>query len=151
MTIYEYRCDRCGDDYMLNVAWDSPVKQQWDDGVFVHFDSPLFNQESFDPCGGTYKRKFGFRISRYSVTEHAGTADERTFTTESSYARYLKSQSQHATDRTGIPHDFVPVDLMDESVRPADHERILREAQLAHGADKKIAPLVVPSTAPSSD
>lgn len=146
MAVYEYRCDRCGNETVVQCGVDEAptheLKNALDGGGITCV---------VRGCPGSLKRRFGFRLSRYSVTEKPGTADERTFTTEAAYTRYLKSQSLAATDRTGIPHDFVPVDLMDESVRPANHEQLLREAQLAQGADKKIAPMVVPSKVPSSD
>ena len=152
MTIYEYRCARCGDEYFLNVAHDSPIKQRWDDGDMVHFADPNFAPGIGEVCGGTYKRRFGFRLSTYLTVANPDSPNERTFHTERSYARHLRTPSSIATDRTGVEHRFVPVDLDDPSVRPANMDKILKDrhdTEIAAGKQRSIAPTVVPKSLPA--
>jgi hypothetical protein len=151
VTLYEYRCDRCRDDLIIDVAWDSDLKSSMDAGNHVHFAAPTFHPESESPCGGTYKRQFGFRLSTYLTVANPDSPDERTFHTERSYARHLRTQSAIATDRTGVEHRFVPVDLDDPSVRPKNMDRVLKERhdkEIAAGKQKSIAPTIVPNTLP---
>ena len=157
MATYEYKCDACGDREYLHMsveeAVDDDAKKWWDAGEVRHFHTEV------DACvghyrddgWGYYRRVFGFHLSTYVAVDQPNSADERTFTTERAYQKFLDSRSQAATEATrGTPHDFQPVDLMDPRVRPDNYEQILRETELSRGADRKIAPLVVPATAPST-
>ncbi len=101
---YHYRCSSCGIIKILSCAHDDPTKALYDDGHMVH-----------EPDGGTYRRQWGFRLSKYA---HEDSTTGRVFTSEREFARHLKTKSQIATDRTGIPHDFQPVDLFDPAVAP---------------------------------
>lgn len=112
MTIYEYvsrDCpSACTRDLSIPVsqADTDPTKALYDDGRMAC------------PHGYTYKRVFTPRISRYRTVANPGTADEREFTTERQYARYLREKSAEATDYTGIEHSFVPTDFDDPDLQP---------------------------------
>lgn len=122
---YHYRCRGCDKTTILSLPADEadtdPTKQHLDSGQAVHPE-----------CGGTIKREWGFRLSTYRNVDHK-TGKE--FWSEREYARHLRTKSQIVTDRTGIVHDFVPVDLDDPMVRP-DSDAGLKEqhdGQVARG------------------
>ena len=142
MATYEYKCDVCGDRKYLHMsveeAVDNDDKRRCDAGMVPHH---------LDACvgWGHYRRVFGFHLSTYVAVDQPNSADERTFTTERAYQKFLDSRSQAATEATrGTPHDFQPVDLMDPRVRPDNYEQILRETELSRGADRKMAPFAMP-------
>jgi hypothetical protein len=117
---YHYVCRDCGATRILSVHHDDPTKHLYDSGQMAH------------ECGGVYKRQWGFRLSKYA---HQDPKTGRIYTSEREFARDLKTRSQIATDRTGIVHDFQPVDLFDPSVAPSSDDGLKEQhdAQIARG------------------
>lgn len=125
MPMYEYVARDCGCDRLLNLsiadADTDPTKHLYDEG-----------QMACEAHGNVYRRVFSPRMSKYRSFSKDG---EREFTTPRSYARYLREQSDLATERTGIPHDFQPVDLRDPRVAPEDDAGLKEQhdAQIKRG------------------
>lgn len=68
-----------------------------------------------------YRRVFsGHVVSRYKTVHAPDTRNEREFTSRAEYSRFLYDRSREAEERTGIPHDFQPIDLNDPSVIPPE-------------------------------
>lgn len=118
---YHYRCADCGTIKVISCSHDDPTKALYDAGHMVH-----------EPDGGTYRRVWGFRLSKY---RHEDPKTGRLYTSEREFARDLKTRSQIATDRTGIVHDFQPVDLFDPAVAPSSDDGLKEQhdAMVARG------------------
>lgn len=116
MALYEYVArdcpNTCTSIIMCGIARadTDPVKAAFDAGT--------------ESCahGHPFRRRFDARAvtTHYHVVHAGGTSMEREFTSHRDYKRFLYDRSQEATDRTGIVHDFQPVDLNDPAVRPPD-------------------------------
>jgi hypothetical protein len=120
--LYPYRCDACGTTRDLSIAIEladtDPTKRLYDQGRMVHECGP--------ESSGTYKRVWrGVRISTYrNVVKDPRTGQDREVTSEREFQKILRDQSTRATDYTGIPHDYQPVDLHDPSVAPSSDQGI---------------------------
>lgn len=64
------------------------------------------------PCGGTARRRWSVSFHR-SMPEHFNHSVGRYVSNESDFSDALKQKSEEATEKTGIPHNFAPVDLTD--------------------------------------
>lgn len=116
MALYEYRARDCPST--CTTVIECPIRDADDDPVKHLFDT---GQQR---CvhSHTFKRVFEARApsTHYHVRHAPDTRNEREFTSHADYARFLRDQSSRATDRTGIVHDFQPVDMNDPAVRPPD-------------------------------
>lgn len=116
MTLYEYRARDCPDRCESVVM--CPIDRADTDSMKRSFDA------GGQRCahGYTFKRVFDARTvtTHYHVIHAPDTSKQREFTSHNDYKRFLHDRSQEATDRTGIVHDFQPVDMNDPAVRPPD-------------------------------
>lgn len=116
MALYEYAArdcpERCTSVVMCAIA-DADT-----DSMKRSFDA------GGQRCGHghVFKRVFEARApaTHYHVRHAPDTRNEREFTSHNDYKRFLRDQSLRVTDRTGIIHDFQPVDMNDPAVRPPD-------------------------------
>lgn len=95
MPIYETRCN-CG----VRTKWfafDDPQRDIW-----LRSRCPV--------CNKPRRRVFGFqaKLWRPYVARHGNTAIE--ITSESMNREWYKQLSERQTERTGIPHDYQPID-----------------------------------------
>lgn len=91
MPLYEYQCRECGrDKYTTTRQIPSPCS-----------------------CGGVYRRVFSFSYHA-PMPEHWNHAVNRPISSMAQFRSELARQSDEATQRTGIPHDFQPVDIHDK-------------------------------------
>lgn len=93
MILYTYRCRDCGATRDIS---DNP------NGVF--------------PCSGCedgiMRRVFSFNVQP-AMQEHFNPSVGTVVSSKRQHADLLKRQSEAATIRTGIPHNYVPVDPAD--------------------------------------
>lgn len=132
--LYEYRARECPESCTAEIvmsadeARTSPRKAEYDE------------KRVTCPHSYTFSRVFSSRVvSTYKQVHAAGTSREREFTSRAEFARHLRDESSRAEERTGLKHDFVPVDLNDPMVAPPPddgHEQFLRashDAQISIG------------------
>ena len=91
MAIYEFRCQNCGRSNETQVR-----------------EASLY----CDACGHQMKRVWSFQAApvwqaHQNMTTGTVISDPRQF------ERELRQKSVEATERTGIPHNFVPADMSD--------------------------------------
>ena len=117
MPIYEYVARDCDNPNCIlfircpiDQAANHPEKELADGGTVRC------------PHGHIFRRVFESRAvtTHYHVIHAADTHNEREFTSRNDYKRHLHELSQETTDRTGIVHDFQPVDMNDPAIAPAD-------------------------------
>lgn len=94
MPIYEFKCKNCGQGYQASVR-------------------TLAYPEKTCTCGGEIKRVFSFSIRR-SMPEHFNTSTGTYVSNERALKDDFKRLSDAATERTGIPHNYVPIDPQDK-------------------------------------
>ena len=96
--LQDYKCRECGG------VWTS----DW-----VDSDDPMFR---LIPCPFCYtvgiKKQFSVSVNR-PMPEHYNMATGTVESSERSIREKLKVQSDIATERTGVEHRFVPVDMRD--------------------------------------
>lgn len=100
MPVYEYKCGVC------NLSWDlSATIQEYDS--FAGYDHCPY-------CGAEDKvaRVFSFSV-KPTMAEHMNNTTGQVVSSERQFKDQLKRQSEEATIRTGIEHNFVPVDHND--------------------------------------
>lgn len=90
MPMYEFQCRECG--------------------TILHSNSRTEQQCN---CGGSLKRKYGFSFKR-PMQEHYNPTVGKVISSDRQFTRELKIASEQATERTGIKHSFVPVDISDK-------------------------------------
>lgn len=91
MPIYEFKCRQCH--------------------TVVHTQARIWSEPC--DCGGEIKRVFGFAFKR-PMPEHFNTAVGHEVGSERALRNELRVLSDQASARTGIPHNFVPVDPRDK-------------------------------------
>lgn len=97
MPLYEYRCVQCG----LNETFNRyhPI------GEVIDFPCPV--------CGGRLRRIYSnFRFQR-GMEAHFNPSVGTYVSNERQFRDELKRKSDEASIRTGMTHNFVPVDLND--------------------------------------
>ncbi|MFG0329865.1 MAG: hypothetical protein ACF8PN_08210 [Phycisphaerales bacterium] len=82
-----------------------------------------------------YRRVFStVRFSGYRNVLDPGAPSEQQFTSERQFKQALAEKGRRQEDRTGIPHNYEPVDINDPSVAPENPEAALKELH-----DKQVA------------
>jgi putative FmdB family regulatory protein len=107
MTLYSYRCDSCRRLFNTEHRGDSTICPD---------------------CGGPSVRKFSFTTSN-SMREHWNTAVGQYVSSRSDMTEALKRQSEEASIRTGIDHQFEMVeraDMADPTAHGVDESTIAR-------------------------
>lgn len=92
MPLYEFKCKGCGQ--------------------IVHSTARI-NEESCDDCGGALRRVFSFSFKR-PMQPHFNTAVGRDVAGERDLKNEFRRMSDAAEERTGIPHNYQPVDPRDK-------------------------------------
>ena len=95
MPIYEYKCRTCG------------LLQHLNQPISSHRPSSLTCQ-----CGQHAKRVFGFRMGEIFHGHYNPTVG-RYVTGKNDFNSALSRASDEASESTGIPHNYVPMDLRD--------------------------------------
>lgn len=94
MPIYEYRCKPCGSQE--EVVASMP---------------PSAPPDCFD-CGQVMTRKFSVSLPR-PMQEHWNYTTGSPISDQRQFNRELRILGEQRTERTGIPHSYVPVDASD--------------------------------------
>ena len=97
MPLYEFRCIQCGLDEVMNRYY--PI------GEVIDFPCPV--------CGGRLKRVLSNFHFKRGMGEHFNPSIGGYVRNERDFLDGLKRKSEEATLRTGMDHNFVPVDLND--------------------------------------
>lgn len=110
MPVYSYRCDRCGDLYEPYLTPDGVQKQSYDAGFRVCHVAE---------CAGTYRRKFSFSFPSDPIGDGYYDHSVGAYVTSKQQLDDInKVNSEAATLRTGVEHNFVAQDIND--LRPPD-------------------------------
>lgn len=100
MPVYEFTCTECDDVSELTCTMQEYT-----------------NAKEFRCiCGGLLKRVFSFSI-KPTMPEHYNNSAGQYISNEKQLKDVFKVQSEQATERTGIEHNFVPV-------HPDDREKL---------------------------
>lgn len=119
--IYEFRCKACGHDYSvtsldMKEAMERQIERGTKCGVIIKQEGSIDNLGTLVHCGGQVRRVFSFSTRR-SMPEHYNQSAGTYVSSERQLRDAFKAQSEAATIRTGLEHNFVPVD-------PRDKERL---------------------------
>lgn len=104
MPTYEYKCTQCGN--RISYVWDIATYEE------MRKRSPLCSCQI--PGGHPMVRVFSFNIKPV-MQEHLNRTTGQLVSSERQFKDQLKRQSEEATIRTGIEHNFVPVDASDKA------------------------------------
>lgn len=106
MAQYEFRCKACNADHSV-FTLDS--KEVMEYGI-------LHKRIWCNKCGGDLRRVFSFTSTK-SMPEHFNQSLGQHVSSERQLKDAFKVQSELATERTGIEHNFVPV-------HPSERDRL---------------------------
>lgn len=107
MPIYEFKCSTCKQIYTSSQRiLETPTCRMRTNLTDTYGSCTLV-------CGGILKRVFNFNL-KHSMPEHFNHSVGKHVTNESKLRDEFKRLSDAATERTGIPHNYVPVDPMDK-------------------------------------
>lgn len=98
MACYEFRCRDCGADYSVHSL---AAKETMEYGI-------SHGRIWCDKCGGNLRRIFSFSVST-PMPEHYNQSAGTFVSSERQLKDAFKVQSEVATERTGIEHNFVPI------------------------------------------
>lgn len=119
--IYEYRCKPCRVTVTSSYRGD------------VHRDP-------CPRCGGVLKRVWSVSIKK-SFQEHFNTTTQRFTRSPGEHRSHLSRLSEHQTVRTGIEHNYVPVDPADAKavfgITDEAHEQVQEQRMKADIAEGK--------------
>lgn len=99
MPVYEYKCSMCGREWQETLS----IKR------YSEMPAPDCPQ-----CDIPMARVFSFAI-KTPMHEHINHTTGQLVSSERQFKDQLKRQSEEATLRTGIEHNFVPVDAKDKA------------------------------------
>lgn len=97
MPTYEYRCPECGNEHSESLT-------------ISEYERCRFNYEC--GCGTLMVRVFSFSV-KPMMPEHLNSTTGQVVRSERDFRDQLKRQSEAETVRTGIEHNYVPVDIQD--------------------------------------
>lgn len=100
--IYEFRCKSCGADYSATTQRDKAA-----------MESRIENGFNICDCNGMIRRVFSFSI-KPTTPDHYNRSVGQYVTGDRQLRDAMKQQSDIATERTGIEHNFVPIDSRDK-------------------------------------
>lgn len=98
MPIYEYKCPECSNRDELSLSIE-----EYSDIEVVECN-----------CGTVMSRIFSFTV-KTPMQEHMNNTTGQLVSSERQFKDQLKRQSEAATIRTGIEHNFQPVDANDRA------------------------------------
>lgn len=97
MPVYEFACKNCGEDYSV-----TSIKNK-------EFMERRIRQGGYcSLCMGPIRRVFSFSVAK-PMPEHYNKSTGTFISSERQLKDTLKAQSEQATERTGIEHNFVPI------------------------------------------
>lgn len=99
MPIYEYRCVGCG--------------REWQETLTIERYSQIPAPDC-PKCDISMSRVFSFNVKPV-MQEHMNRTTGQLVSSERQFKDQLKRQSEEATIRTGLEHNFVPVDTQDKA------------------------------------
>jgi hypothetical protein len=100
---YEYRCNTCGDEIILHLSFTEHDELR---------DQGNVNCSRLPFCDGTYQQVISFGIIA-SMPEHWNPSTGNYTTSAAQFRSDLSRASDEATARTGMPHNFQPIDPYD--------------------------------------
>lgn len=113
MALYQYRCDQCKQLFATETRADAET-------------CPL--------CLGTAVRKFSFNVQG-GIKEHWNAAVGQYVNNRAEMSDALKRQSEEASVRTGIDHDYVmvdPADMRDPRVHGVNEDNLEGTRKMLH-------------------
>lgn len=110
MPNYRFECPACG---YVDLYYHS-----FDDISEAYHECPHCEVEE-GPCGGepirsTMERVYDFSFFRRSMPEHYNLSAGKFVRNEQHFKDELRRQSDEASERVGLEHNFVPVDPRDK-------------------------------------
>jgi predicted nucleic acid-binding Zn ribbon protein len=105
MPVYQFHCKQC--DWRLDVVCSI------DTYTSLGYSNRASEKRSCAKCGAQTARVFNFSV-KTMVPEHFNRSAGEYVTGERQLRDAFKRQSEAATIRTGIEHNFVPIDLADK-------------------------------------
>ena len=117
MPLYDYRCTNCGatQEVFSTIAVETEEKAAFDAGLMHHNCPPQSGPNHM----GVFKRWFDRAPAmRMPFEGHQNFSTGTYVSSMADLTSQLHRQSDEVSERTGIPHQFEPVDLRDESVAP---------------------------------
>ena len=94
MALYEYACDECG-DFLAKFPLGAAPRTEICAG-----------------CGQARPRRYSMNPTQV-MHEHWNVSAQQPISSRRQHADVLRRQSEEATERTGVPHDFQPVDVQE--------------------------------------
>lgn len=131
MPAYEYRCDTCQSPTTINTS-------------IANYEATFANKALVcDACDGSglllrVYRPFRFKLP---MPDHYNPSAGQYVSGEKHLKDIFKQKSDEATERTGIPHSFAPVDLRDTEALGVTREGLEEDAARRHDAGLPVPPL----------
>lgn len=113
MPTYEYRCDQCA--HLTTVT--KPLNEHHTIRPTFMADCPVCRHLT------TFKRRFSFTFQP-PMAEHFNTTVNKPISSMRQFRDELKRASAEATERTGIEHDYQPVEWGDTEALGVTNEGI---------------------------
>lgn len=107
MPQYEYRCDGCKTPYTIVDSMEGDTKAEFDRGLMAHI------MPDGSVCG-MFKRDFSSVHIAPVMQEHMNATVGKPISDMGQFKRELREAGEKLEERTGVPHDFQPVDLRDK-------------------------------------
>lgn len=110
MPIYEWRCD-CGEESSTSRSFTANT------------------QDKVCPnCGEPMNRRYGAQFHRFE--EHVSPATGQVVGSQRQFREQLKRASEEATRNTGIPHNFVPMEIEKPKEGPGTESQAKKHREL---------------------
>lgn len=93
MTLYTYRCAECGNEFLSSTRAD---------------------QVEFTACCGNWGQRIWGFTAKAIMHEHMNTSVGAPVSSMQGFKDGLARRSEEAFNRTGVEHNFQPVDLGDK-------------------------------------
>jgi hypothetical protein len=104
MPIYEFDCRECGEGFSVHLSIQSYATGPYSDRAS--------KERQCENCGAVTARSFAFSI-KTPMPDHFNRSAGEYVSSERALRDAFKRQSEAASVRTGIEHNFVPLDASD--------------------------------------
>lgn len=129
MPLYAYRCSSC----------QSPTTIQT--SIANYEEHYMGSRPPCQACGsGTLHRTYEPFPMKMPIPDHYSPTVGRHVSGERDFREALRVASASATERTGIEHNFQPVDMRDPALNP-NPEKVEVDNRTRHDSGRPIVPL----------